>query len=132
MQPVSWIIRHSGWGTKIIMLKIYTLKNCDTCKKTIKWLEGEGIPFNNHDVRSDGLTKEVISKIVETLGWEKALNRRSTTWRNLEEGQKANVDNAKAIKLIAEHETLLKRPVFVRGDAMVAGFGDDAKGFCAG
>lgn len=112
------------------MLTVYTLKNCDTCKKAIKWLEGEGIEFNNHDVRADGLNRETITRIVETLGWEKALNRRSTTWRNLEEGQKADVDNAKAIALIAEHETLLKRPVFVRGDEMVAGFGDDVRGVC--
>lgn len=114
------------------MLTVYTLKNCDTCKKAIKWLEAEGIAFNNHDVRADGLSRETITQIVETLGWEKALNRRSTTWRGLEEAQKADVDNAKAIALIEEHETLLKRPVFVGEGEMVVGFGDDAKGFCLG
>ncbi len=112
------------------MLTLYTLKNCDTCKKALQWLDAEGIAFTNHDVRADGLTKETISKIVETLGWEKALNRRSTTWRNLDEGEKADVGNAKAISLIGKYETLLKRPVFVRGDEMVVGFGDDARGFC--
>ncbi len=111
------------------MLTVYTLKNCDTCKKAIKWLQAEGIEFKNHDVRADGLTKELITQIVETLGWEKALNRRSTTWRNLDEGQKAGVDDAKAVELIGEYETLLKRPVFVQGNEMVVGFGDDAKGF---
>ena len=109
------------------MLTVYTLKNCDTCKKATKWLEAEGIAFKNHDVRADGLSKETISKIVETLGGEKALNRRSTTWRNLDEVQKSDVDDAKAIALIGEHETLLKRPVFVAGKDMVAGFGDDAR-----
>ncbi len=109
------------------MLTVYTLKNCDTCKKAIQWLEAEGVVFNNHDVRADGLSEEIISQIVKTLGYEKALNRRSTTWRNLDEAQKADVDNAKAVALIAEHETLLKRPVFVGGDEMVAGFGDDAR-----
>ena len=110
------------------MLTVYTLKNCDTCKKAIKWLEAEGIEFKNHDVRADGLTKELITQIVETLGWEKALNRRSTTWRNLEEGEKVDVDDAKAIGLIGEHATLMKRPVFVREDEIVVGFGDDARG----
>ena len=109
------------------MLTVYTLKNCDTCKKAIKWLEAEGIEFNNHDVRADGLTKETITQIVETLGWEKALNRRSTTWRNLDDAQKADVDDAKAIALIGEHETLLKRPVFVSGIEMVAGFDERAR-----
>lgn len=109
------------------MLTVYTLKNCDTCKKAIKWLEAEGIAFNNHDVRADGLTKETITQIVKTLSWEKALNRRSTTWRNLDDAQKADIDDAKAVALIAEHETLLKRPVFVAGNEMVAGFGDEAR-----
>lgn len=114
------------------MLTVYTLKNCDTCKKAVKWLEAEGIAFNNHDVRVDGLTEEIITQIVETLGWEKALNRRSTTWRNLDEAQKADVGDAKAIALIGEHETLLKRPVFVREDEMVAGFGDEARALVLG
>lgn len=109
------------------MLTVYTLKNCDTCKKAVKWLEAQGIAFKNHDVRADGLTKDITSQIVETLGWETALNRRSTTWRNLDDAQKTDVDNAKAIALIEEHPTLLKRPVFVGGDEMVAGFGDDAR-----
>lgn len=109
------------------MLTVYTLKNCDTCKKAIKWLQAEGIDFKNHDVRANGLSEEIISEIVETLGWEKALNRRSTTWRNLDEEQKEDVDNAKAVALIAEHETLLKRPVFVSGLEMVTGFDERAR-----
>jgi len=109
------------------MLTVYTLKNCDTCKKALQWMEAEGIAFNNHDVRADGLTEEIISEIVTALGWEKALNRRSTTWRNLDEAQKTDVDNAKAIALIGEHPTLMKRPVFVGGNETVAGFGDEAR-----
>ena len=109
------------------MLTVYTLKNCDTCKKALQWMEVEGIKFNNHDVRTDGLTQDVISEIVTNLGWETALNRRSTTWRNLDDEQKADVDNAKAVALIGEHKTLLKRPVFVGEGEMVAGFGDDAR-----
>ena len=109
------------------MLTVYTLKNCDTCKKAIKWMEAEGVSFNNHDVRADGLTEAIISGIVTKLGWETVLNRRSTTWRNLDTVQKADVDNAKAVSLIEQHPTLLKRPVFVDEKEMVAGFSDDAR-----
>jgi arsenate reductase len=112
------------------MLTVYTLKNCDTCKKALKWLEAEGVEFKNHDVRADGLSNETITEIVETLGWEKALNRRSTTWRNLDEEQKADVDNAKAIALIGKYETLLKRPVFVTDIEMIAGFDERARALC--
>ena len=107
------------------MITIFTLKSCDTCKKALKWLDSEGIAYQNHDVRADGLSRQKITDIVQAVGWEVALNRRSTTWRQLEEGRKADVDAQKAVDLIEEHPTLLKRPVFVVGDTMVVGF--DAK-----
>jgi len=108
-----------------MMLTIYTLKNCDTCKKALKWLEQNGIAYKNHDVRADGLSQETIQLIVSTLGWETALNRRSTTWRSLSEAEKSDIDNTKAMTLIAENPTLLKRPVFIMDNEMFAGF--DAK-----
>ena len=106
-------------------MKIYVLKNCDTCKKALKWLDGESIAYQNHDVRADGLSRETIANIVTSAGWEAALNRRSTTWRELDEDQKTDVDAAKAVDLIEANPTLLKRPVFVIGGNMIVGF--DAK-----
>lgn len=109
------------------MLTIYTLKTCDTCRKAIKWLDETGMEFTNHDVRADGLTKETVEQIVANLGAENALNRRSTTWRNLSDADKADIDNAKAIRLIAANPTLMKRPVFIKGQSMIAGFNDGLK-----
>lgn len=109
------------------MLTIYTLKTCDTCKKALKWLDETGIAYTNHDVRADGLTAETIRSIVEDLGWETALNRRSTTWRNLDDAEKSDLTDQKAIDLIAANPTLMKRPVFVTGDKMMAGFNDGVK-----
>lgn len=106
-------------------MKVYTLKNCDTCKKALKWLEAEGIAFENHDVRADGVDAAWVTPVVEALGWETALNRRSTTWRGLSDAEKDGIDTAKAVALILDHPTLMKRPVFVNGDAVVCGF--DAK-----
>ncbi len=107
-------------------MKVYTLKNCDTCKKALKWLDQKNVTYDNHDVRADGVDLALIGPIVEALGWEVALNRRSTTWRGLSDEQKENIDNGKAIALILEHPTLMKRPIFVEGDVFSAGF--DAKG----
>ena len=114
------------------MITIFTLKSCDTCKKALKWLDSEGIAYQNHDVRADGLSRQKITDIVQSVGWEVALNRRSTTWRQLEEGRKADVDAQKAVDLIEEHPTLLKRPVFVVGDTMVVGFDAKAQAMVAG
>ena len=103
-------------------MKVYTLKNCDTCKKALKWLDAEGIAYENHDTRADGTEATWVTPVVEALGWETALNRRSTTWRNLSDPDKEGIDAAKAVALIVAHPTLMKRPVFVSGDQTVCGF----------
>jgi arsenate reductase len=103
-------------------LRVYSLKNCDTCKKAIAWLTAQKAVFCVRDVRADGMTGDEVTAIVNTLGWEAAVNRRSTTWRQLDDAQKDGLDNAKAIELITANPTLMKRPVFVSGDTMLAGF----------
>lgn len=107
------------------MMKVYSLKNCDTCKKALKWLESEGISHDVHDVRADGVDAASLTPIVDALGWETAVNRRSTTWRGLSDAEKDGIDNAKAVALILKNPTLMKRPVFVSGKAVLCGF--DAK-----
>jgi len=106
-------------------LKIFSLKNCDTCKKAIKWLDGQAIAYENHDVRADGLTVDIIAPLMQAVGWEILINRRSTTWRGLDETQKTELNDNKAITLIVENPTLMKRPVFVRSDRVLVGFTAD-------
>ena len=101
---------------------VYTLKSCDTCKKALKWLDAEGIAYENRDVRADGVSAETVQHIVSSLGWEKALNRRSTTWRNLPDSDKGSVDHDKAIALIMDNSTIMKRPVFVSEHKVMGGF----------
>ncbi|MEP1206630.1 MAG: Spx/MgsR family RNA polymerase-binding regulatory protein [Rhizobiaceae bacterium] len=103
-------------------LKIYALKNCDTCKKALAWLSGKNAEFDVHDVRADGLTDADVRPIVDSLGWEAAVNRRSTTWRNLADADKADLSNDKAVDLIVQNPTLMKRPVYVSGDTTLVGF----------
>jgi len=63
------------------MTLIYGIKNCDTMKKAILWLNQNSIDFNFHDYRKDGLEKELLSQWITELGWEKIINKRGTTWR---------------------------------------------------
>ena len=57
------------------------------------------------------------------MGWEKLLNVRGTTWRNLPDADREGVDEARAIALMVAHPSLVKRPVFDLGDGLVVGFG---------
>ena len=105
-------------------MKVFTLKNCDTCKKALKWLGEVGITYENHDVRADGLTAADVQPLIKSLGWEVLLNRRSTTWRGLSDADKADIGDDKAVQLIVDNPTLMKRPVFVTEQEVMAGFDD--------
>ena len=92
-------------------MKLFGLKNCDTCKKALKALKEAGRQPDFHDVRVDGVEKAYLTKWAKAAGWEKLLNKSSTTWRGLSDAEKENVDEMKAIDLMAEHPALIKRPV---------------------
>lgn len=104
------------------MLTVYGIKNCDTVKKALKWLDAERIAYAFHDLRIDGLTAETAQRWVDALGWESVLNRRSTTWRELDDADKESLDGAKTVKLLVAHPTLAKRPIFECNDLIVNGF----------
>lgn len=109
------------------MLTVYGIKNCDTVKKSLKWLDGEGIAYSFHDLRADGLTAETAQRWVDALGWESTLNRRSTTWRELTDADKDALDATKAVALLIQYPTLAKRPIFERKGLLINGFGDDVR-----
>jgi len=104
------------------MLTIYGIKNCDTVKKARRWLEDHGVEYQFHDFRQDGLDKKQITSWVETLGWEFIVNKRSTSWRNLSDEEKAISSNSQAIKLLLEYPTLIKRPVVQNKKILLVGF----------
>lgn len=97
-------------------MRLIGLKTCDTCRKARKSLAEAGVEVAYTDVRADGLTAADIEAIVAKFP-EKAINRSSTTWRGLSDAEK--VMDPK--DLLAEHPTLLKRPVII-GDEMTIGW----------
>ena len=106
------------------MITVYGIKNCDTCRKALKWLAAEGLAHRFHDFRADGLAEADLRGWVAELGWERLLNRRGTTWRKLPEAERADVTEADAIRLMLSQPTLIKRPVFDTGSARHVGFTD--------
>lgn len=94
------------------MNKLYGISNCDTVKKAKSWLNDASVDFEFIDFRKDGLDTDKVRHWVKAVGIELLLNKRGTTWRNLSEEQKAIADNDQLVELMAEHPTLIKRPVF--------------------
>ncbi|MGM0536656.1 MAG: Spx/MgsR family RNA polymerase-binding regulatory protein [Pseudomonadota bacterium] len=106
------------------MLTLYVIKNCDTCRRARKALDAKGIPYQCHDLREDGLSAPLLEHILHHVPVMEALNRRSTTWRALDDDDKADVDANKARDLILTHPTLLKRPLLDTGDDILVGYRD--------
>ena len=103
------------------MLTIYGIRQCDTCRKALKWLTGQGIEHQFHDFRTDGLPADLLSGWLASSFADKLVNRRSTTWRQLTEDQRCSEDDA-LLELLLTHPTLIKRPVFVADDIVAVGF----------
>ena len=93
------------------MVTLCGIKNCDSVKKARKWLEANSVDYHFHDFRADGLEQEKLQQWNQTVGWETLLNKRGTSWRQLSQEVKDNVDEASAIALMLENPTLIKRPV---------------------
>ena len=108
-------------------LTVYHLKTCDTCRKAIKAMQAAGHELTLIDVRADGISAAELARIEKAVGWEKLLNTRSTTWRGLGDSDKADMNAAKAIALISDHPTLIKRPVIDRGALITVGWSKDVQ-----
>lgn len=108
------------------MYKLYGIKNCTSVKKTCAWLVQNAIDYQFHDYRSDGLDLAILEQFAKELGWRKMLNCRSSSWRQLSEFDKTDVDKTKALQLMLQHPTLIKRPIFVGPNKMLIGFSASA------
>lgn len=93
------------------MLTVYGIKQCDTCRKALKWLAQEGIEHQFHDFRVDGLQASLLQGWLDSSFSDKLINRRSTTWRQLTDEQR-QFEGEEMLALLLEHPTLIKRPVF--------------------
>lgn len=107
------------------MTVIYGIKNCDTMKKAIKWLNDNQIEFTFHDYKKEGLNAEVIQQWVNELGWESLLNKRGTTWRKLDEELKNNMDEEQAIACALDNPSIIKRPLIIKDGQYLLGFSAD-------
>ncbi|MGP5536695.1 Spx/MgsR family RNA polymerase-binding regulatory protein [Psychrobacter glacincola] len=94
-------------------ITIYGIKSCSTMKKAFTKLDDLGISYDFHDYKKQGIDKETIQRWVDSLGIDKVLNKRGTTWRKLDDSQKQEADSDvdKAIDLLVENTSMIKRPI---------------------
>ncbi|UTW46073.1 ArsC family reductase [bacterium SCSIO 12696] len=107
------------------MTTLYGIKNCDTVKKARTWLDNRNICYQFHDVRGDGLSREQVQQWTQQLGWQTLVNKRSTTWKQLDQGLRDTMDTDTAIDAMTQHPTLIKRPVLEHNQQLHVGFKAD-------
>lgn len=104
---------------------IYGISNCDTIKKACRWLDEQQINYQFHDYRKDGLTQTMLEEFECNVGWENLLNKRSTTYRQLDKTKKETLNRQNALDLLEKHPTLIKRPLLVCHRHYLIGFKPD-------
>ncbi|MDF1588787.1 MAG: ArsC family reductase [Gammaproteobacteria bacterium] len=104
------------------MITVYGIKNCDTVKKARRWLEANGVAFQFHDFRVDGLDEATMDHLLTSVSWQTLLNKRSTTWKQLDDFRKEQLDQVIAIELMLANPTLIKRPVLIDHSTCLVGF----------
>lgn len=105
-------------------ITLYGIPNCDTVKRARAWLAAQGVDPVFHDFRKAGLPQDELERWIDAVGWQRLLNRAGTTWRRLDEHERAAVvDRASAAALMRRQPSVVKRPV-VRwaGGAVTVGF----------
>ena len=101
-------------------IQVYGIKNCDTVKKALVYLNDQDVNYQFIDFRQNPISEQVLIKMVESVGWELLINKRSTTYRSLSEEEKSNINYDLVLKL----PTLIKRPVLVQDENIMVGFSE--------
>ena len=105
---------------------IHGIKACDTMKKARAWLDAHGVAYVFHDYKVSGADPAKLAAWSKAAGWQVLLNKAGTTFRGLSEADKQDLDEAKALRLMAAHPSLIKRPVLQTPHGLIVGFKPEA------
>jgi len=106
------------------MVTVYGIKQCDTCRKALKWLDSKDIEYVFHDYRIDGLSRDRVEAWLSSPISDALVNKRSTTWRGLSEDDRLAAGDM-LVNLLVANPTLIKRPLFEAPGLLTVGFDPD-------
>ena len=107
-------------------ITLHGIPNCDTVKKARKWLDAQGVAYDFHDYKKTPPSVNLLQSWVDAVGHEPLLNKRGTTFRKLSDADRADIDDAKAVRLMVENPSTIKRPVVTGAGDLIVGF-DEAE-----
>lgn len=106
------------------MITVFGIPNCDTVKKARTWLTEHGVEYSFHDFKKQGVPETALAQWLAAAGWETVINRKGTTWRQLDEATRTGVCDAVSARAVAlANPSVIKRPVVQWADgAITVGF----------
>lgn len=108
------------------MLHVYGIKNCNTVKKALDWLNENQIEFTFHDYKKESAQESKLKEWQKKVSWEELVNKKGTTWKKLTpEQQAAVVDEASAREVLLQNNSMIKRPVIEVDNELILGFNED-------
>ncbi|HTF17503.1 MAG TPA: ArsC family reductase [Chryseolinea sp.] len=109
-------------------MTVFGIKNCNTVKSALAWLDKHGVAYEFHDYKKKGITAEALKAWSRQVGWEALLNRKGLTWKQLPEADRSRIQTeADAIQLMVDKTSIIKRPLLEeKGKVVLLGFDEDA------
>lgn len=108
-------------------ITLYGIPNCDSVKKARLWMQDHQVDHEFHDFKKQGVPEPALDSWLEAVGWDTLVNRKGTTWRQLDPATQAGVkDRASAKRQLLATPSLIKRPVVVKGRHVVVGVNPEA------
>ncbi len=108
-------------------IRVFGIPNCSSVKKARVWLDEQGVAYDFHDFKKQGLPEVDLDLWLKAVGHEVLLNRKGTTWRTLSASEQSEVvDTASARAALLKYPSLVKRPVLVAGSKVIVGVNPDA------
>ena len=104
------------------MIRIFGIRNCDTMKKAMAWLDANGIAYEFIDYKKAGVAESHLADWNHRAGWKLLLNTRGLMWKKLSDDERSAVDEIKALALMVKYPALIKRPVLDTGRELLVGF----------
>ena len=99
-------------GMTTSLITVYGIPNCDTVKKSRVWLTEQGVQFQFHDFKKQGVPTDRLPGWMAAVGWPKLVNRQGTTWRKLDAQTQASVvDDRSASAVMHAQPSVIKRPI---------------------
>lgn len=107
------------------MLHVIGIKNCDTVRKTRKWLAENEVEFEFIDLKKEPLTIDEIKELEFKVGLDVLVNKRGTTYRNLGLKDK-DLTKEEMKETLLENQSMIKRPVLILDEAVLVGYDEEA------